>query len=330
MARTNTLTNFLTDVADSIRSKTGKSDPIPCEDFDTEIESISGGGGEDVTAETNTYTNLVDTQQGTISDITLALTGKRAIDPNPDYITDGLIAWWEGEDDVDASYHWNSRVGNDYIYQYKSAVGTNAQNPFSVAKTDNAYRNNCMYSLCTNTDYHVQGYTIEIVGRQLGTYYTTGNTGTSLLAFDRQCSPVIGINDSGAFKVLNPSTNVEQSIMPKHFENLTGKTCTFAINLVQLPSRGTVSSITIDYAVNADGWYTTTPNTPQYQTSRGNHCTIMCYYAYQATAADNVLNQSEINSIRIYNRKLTTSELEHNFEIDKKRFDIEVDEVVSQ
>lgn len=41
MARVDTLTNFLTDVADSIRSKTGKSETIACEDFDTEIESIS-------------------------------------------------------------------------------------------------------------------------------------------------------------------------------------------------------------------------------------------------------------------------------------------------
>ena len=46
MARTNNLTNFLTDVADSIREKTGKSDPIACEDFDTEIESIETGGGD--------------------------------------------------------------------------------------------------------------------------------------------------------------------------------------------------------------------------------------------------------------------------------------------
>ncbi len=46
MARIDTLTNFLTDVADSIRSKTGKSDAIACEDFDTEIESIETGGGE--------------------------------------------------------------------------------------------------------------------------------------------------------------------------------------------------------------------------------------------------------------------------------------------
>ena len=43
MARIDTLSNFLTDVADSIREKTGNTEPIACEDFDTEIESISGG-----------------------------------------------------------------------------------------------------------------------------------------------------------------------------------------------------------------------------------------------------------------------------------------------
>ena len=46
MARIDTLSNFLTDVADSIREKTGNTEPISCEDFDTEIESISGGGTE--------------------------------------------------------------------------------------------------------------------------------------------------------------------------------------------------------------------------------------------------------------------------------------------
>ncbi len=44
MARINNLTNFLTDVANAIRSKTGKSETIACEDFDTEIESIESGG----------------------------------------------------------------------------------------------------------------------------------------------------------------------------------------------------------------------------------------------------------------------------------------------
>ena len=44
MARINNLTNFLSDVADAIRSKKGTSSLIPAEDFDTEIESITTGG----------------------------------------------------------------------------------------------------------------------------------------------------------------------------------------------------------------------------------------------------------------------------------------------
>lgn len=50
MARTDTLTNFLTDVADAIRTKTGSADTIPAEDFDTEIENIPSGGGPDWSA----------------------------------------------------------------------------------------------------------------------------------------------------------------------------------------------------------------------------------------------------------------------------------------
>lgn len=47
MARTDTLSNFLTDVADSIREKTGKTEVIPASSFDTEIANIETG--EDIT-----------------------------------------------------------------------------------------------------------------------------------------------------------------------------------------------------------------------------------------------------------------------------------------
>ena len=40
MARTDNFTNFATDVADSIRSMTGKTGKIPASQFDTEIKSI--------------------------------------------------------------------------------------------------------------------------------------------------------------------------------------------------------------------------------------------------------------------------------------------------
>ena len=45
MARIDTLSNFLTDVADSIREKKGTTEEIPAANFDTEIESIPSGGG---------------------------------------------------------------------------------------------------------------------------------------------------------------------------------------------------------------------------------------------------------------------------------------------
>lgn len=45
MARIDTLSNFLTDVADSIREKKGTTEKISAANFDTEIESLPSGGG---------------------------------------------------------------------------------------------------------------------------------------------------------------------------------------------------------------------------------------------------------------------------------------------
>lgn len=46
MARTNTLGNFLTDVADAIREKSGTSELIQASNFDTAIENIPSGGAD--------------------------------------------------------------------------------------------------------------------------------------------------------------------------------------------------------------------------------------------------------------------------------------------
>ena len=46
MARTNNLTDFLSDVADAIRTKKGTSETILASDFDTEIENLPSGGGK--------------------------------------------------------------------------------------------------------------------------------------------------------------------------------------------------------------------------------------------------------------------------------------------
>ena len=46
MARTDTLGNFLTDIANSIRNKKGTTDPIMASNFDTEIDSIETSVGK--------------------------------------------------------------------------------------------------------------------------------------------------------------------------------------------------------------------------------------------------------------------------------------------
>ena len=45
MARTDNLTNYLTDVADAIREKKGTTDVIPANTFDEEIKNLPSGGG---------------------------------------------------------------------------------------------------------------------------------------------------------------------------------------------------------------------------------------------------------------------------------------------
>lgn len=64
MARIDTLSNFLTDVADSIRNKTGGQAPIPAEDFDAEIASITTGGGVPLPGEEVTVNALVNIHKG--------------------------------------------------------------------------------------------------------------------------------------------------------------------------------------------------------------------------------------------------------------------------
>ena len=49
MSKENNLTDFLTDIADTIRTKKGTSGTIDPQDFSSEIASISGGGVETMT-----------------------------------------------------------------------------------------------------------------------------------------------------------------------------------------------------------------------------------------------------------------------------------------
>lgn len=60
MATNNNLQDFLTDIANAIRTKTGATQPINAQNFSTEILNISTGGG-------NTLKNLLDATHSTVS-----------------------------------------------------------------------------------------------------------------------------------------------------------------------------------------------------------------------------------------------------------------------
>lgn len=70
MARTNNLSNFLTDVANAIREKKGTEGTILASDFDTEIESLPSGGGDyNVKVDTSKAYNTSNRIGGLITEI---------------------------------------------------------------------------------------------------------------------------------------------------------------------------------------------------------------------------------------------------------------------
>ena len=75
MARTNNLTNFLTDVADAIKTKKGSQVTIPAANFDTEIANLPSQGAyqqKSVTISSNTVTTVApDTGYDAIDELTI-------------------------------------------------------------------------------------------------------------------------------------------------------------------------------------------------------------------------------------------------------------------
>jgi hypothetical protein len=67
MARTDTLTNFLTDVSSAIKTKLGSQNTIPASEFDTKIMQIETGG---------TYQN---------KEITVNQNGQFTVEPDTGY-----------------------------------------------------------------------------------------------------------------------------------------------------------------------------------------------------------------------------------------------------
>ena len=88
MARTNNLTNFLTDVSAAIKQKTGDNTPIPAANFDTEILSIDTPGSyqeKEVTIVQNgNYNLLPDSGYDALSNVRLEVIVESAGDATSD------------------------------------------------------------------------------------------------------------------------------------------------------------------------------------------------------------------------------------------------------
>lgn len=241
----------------------------------------------------------------------------------PDYITDGLVAWWEGCDDVDSNGRWCSRVGNDYIVNASgystSTLSGSTRNKFYTMKSEKAYKNNMTYGLVSNNDYYYEGYTIECVGKSNnGGNESSLNSDVAgpLISFDKMSAPMISpFGSSGYFACVNQA---QDSGMPKLFDNCYGKRYKYAITLDKLFDRSSTSGqCQVSYSLNDSQWYQKSLQSCSGATSKGNHICVLAFHW------DKYKANGEVNSIRIYNRKLTEAELKHNYEIDKARFNLD-------
>ena len=99
MARINNLVNFLTDIANAIRGKTGKSETIQPEDMDTEIASISTTPNlqsKSVEITTNTTTNITADSGYDGLDSVAVTTSVSGADLS-DYFMSSITAAYSGE-----------------------------------------------------------------------------------------------------------------------------------------------------------------------------------------------------------------------------------------
>ena len=125
MARTNNLTNFLTDVASAIKTKTGDNTAIPASQFDTKIADISTGNlSDEEYAEANTDLDNI-LQGSTPVKIFPPDWSKIGYSDTPQSIIDDFNYAKEIYDNWDSSItNLSSRFKNDKLLSFMPTVDT--------------------------------------------------------------------------------------------------------------------------------------------------------------------------------------------------------------
>ena len=141
MAKNNNLQDFLTDVANSIRTKIGTTDPINAQDFSDKILSIQTGGGE------NTLKKLIDARKSS-SYLFKEYTGTSI---------DGLIQYSDTENAADMTNMFNYCTNLITIPQLNTSKVTTMNSMFyechnltsvPLLDTSNVTTMNSMFSGC--------------------------------------------------------------------------------------------------------------------------------------------------------------------------------------
>lgn len=173
MARTDNFTNFATDVANSIREMTGKTNKIPASEFDTEITSIAKG--EDLTEELTDYNTKLATQESVLKEIVIALENKSGVSSDSplnifiqDYEPSDKEGIWVKTNlnykDIKLfsggtkSIYWNSTSETNYPINIREAGTTTIDNNIYLfgGLTTNATTLNTVYKYNVHTKEYTQ------------------------------------------------------------------------------------------------------------------------------------------------------------------------------
>ena len=161
MARTDNLTNFLTDVSTAIKTKKGDNTPIKASEFDTEIANLPSGGGD-----ISEYNAVFDTSlTGKISaNITKIKTWNTKGRTNFKEMFSGLsilteVPMLDTSSGTDFSYMYqtckkvtsfpviNTSSGTNFTYMYQACTGMTS---FPEIDTSNGTNLSYMCSGCSN------------------------------------------------------------------------------------------------------------------------------------------------------------------------------------
>ncbi len=143
MAKNNNLKDFLTDLADAIRSKTGEAGLINPQDFSARIASIQTGGGVTIN---NQDKNIDIVENGTTEVVADAgFTGLGKVVVNTNVASSGGGSRWTGHADADGlrAIGWTD---DDIAYYQENGVNWNAEDDEYHKVTDD---NKALYGVLT-------------------------------------------------------------------------------------------------------------------------------------------------------------------------------------